>query len=145
MMIVTAIVGVLGAIAVPNYLQWISRYQLKGATMEVTSQLATSRFVAMTRNTAITATFSITSGQLLSVGTDTGGTQVFSQTTNFPRVTALTVVSGGSIQFSSSGLRASGPVGADQLIQLTNDRGQIYSVRLTQGGKASWCPKSSCP
>jgi Tfp pilus assembly protein FimT len=145
MMMVTAIVGVLGALAVPNYVQWQARYQLKSAAMEVTSQLTTSRFVAMTRNTAITTTFSISGGHLVTVGTNTGGAEVIRQATSLPKVTAVTLVGGGSLQFSSTGLRASGALGTDQLVRLTNETGLVYSVRLTQGGKASWCPKSSCP
>jgi prepilin-type N-terminal cleavage/methylation domain-containing protein len=145
MMMVTAIVGILGAIAVPNYLQWQARYQLKAAAMEVTNQLMASRFLSMTRNTAVTTAFSISSGQLVSVATNAGGTEFFRQATNLPKVTAVSVVGGGSLQFSSTGLRASGALGADQVIQLTNVTGQVYSVRLTQGGKASWCPKSFCP
>jgi prepilin-type N-terminal cleavage/methylation domain-containing protein len=147
-MTVAAIIGLLSAIAVPNYLQWQSRYQLKQAAMEITSQLTTSRFVAMTRNVPVTTTFSISGGQLLTIATnatDATAPPVFLQASTLPKVTAVAVQGGGILQFSSSGLRASGAIGSDQLIQVTNDRGQIYSVRLTQGGKASWCPKNTCP
>ena len=144
-MIVTAIIGLLSAIAVPNYLQWQSRYQVKQAAMEITSELTTSRFVAMNRNTAITTTFTLSGGQLTTLATDPGGNAVFFQTTRLPKVTTLVLVGGGNLQFSSSGLRASGTPGSDQLIQLTNDAGKTYSVRLTQGGKANWCPRDSCP
>jgi prepilin-type N-terminal cleavage/methylation domain-containing protein len=144
-MIVTAIIGLLSALAIPNYLQWQSRYQLKQAAMEITSELTTSRFVAMNRNVSITTTFAITGGQLTTTAIDPSGGAVFTQATNIPKVTSVVLVGGGNLQFSSSGLRASGTPGADQLIQVTNDIGKIYSVRLTQGGKASWCPRSSCP
>lgn len=144
-MIVTAIIGLLSAIAVPNYLQWHSRYQLKQAAMEITSGLSTSRFIAMNRNVAITTTFAITGGQLTTTVNDPSGNAVFNQATNVPKVTSVVLVGGGNLQFSSSGLRASGTPGVDQLIQLTNNTGTTYSVRLTQGGKARWCAKSSCP
>lgn len=145
MMIVTAIIGILSSIAVPNYIQWQARYQLKQAAMEVTSQLSTSRFVAMTRNVAITTAFAISGGQLVTVATDPSGTQIFQQATTVPKVSTVAVQGGGNLQFSSSGLRASGALGSDQLVQVTNNQGLVYSVRLTQGGKASWCPRDTCP
>ena len=144
-MIVTAIIGLLSALAIPNYLQWQSRYQLKQAAMEITSELTTSRFVAMNRNVAITTTFTVAGGQLTTTATDPSGGAVFTQATTIPKVTSVVLVGGGNLRFSPSGLRASGAPGADQLIQVTNDIGKVYSVRLTQGGKASWCPRSSCP
>jgi len=144
-MITTAIIGILSAIAVPNYVQWHARYQLKQAAMEVTSGLATSRFMAMNRNIPLTTTFAIVGGQLTTTSSDSSGNQVFTQTTNMPRVTSVVLVGGGNIQFSSSGLRASGTPGVDQLIQLTNVNGTTYSVRLTQGGKARWCSQATCP
>lgn len=147
-MTVTAIIGLLSAIAIPNYLQWQSRYQLKQAAMEITSQLTASRFVAMTRNVPVTTTFSISGGQLLTIATnatDATAPPVFLQASTLPKVTTVAVQGGGILQFSSSGLRSSGTLGSDQLIQITNDIGKIYSVRLTQGGKASWCPKDTCP
>lgn len=144
-MIVAAIIGLLSAIAVPNYLQWQSRYQLKQAVMEIASELNTSRFLAMNRNAAITTTFAISGGQLTTLATDPSGNPLITQATNLPKITNLVLVGGGTLQIGSSGLRASGTPGSDQLIQVTNDVGKIYSVRLTQGGKASWCPKDTCP
>jgi type IV fimbrial biogenesis protein FimT len=144
-MIVTAIIGLLSAIAVPNYLQWQSRYQLKEAAMEITSELMMSRFLAMNRNVAITTTFTISGGQLTTFATDPNGNPLITQVTRLPKVTNFVLVGGGNLQFGSSGLRASGTPGSDQLIQVTNDTGKVYSVRLTQGGKANWCPKDTCP
>ena len=57
MMIAVAIIGIGSAIAVPSYLQWNARSQLRQATSELQSNLVQARMVAKNRNTAMTATF----------------------------------------------------------------------------------------
>lgn len=142
-MVVSAIVGITASLAVPNYLQWNSRYQLKQVVMEIHSQLGVSRLLAMNRNTSVNLAVVVAGSQVSLTLTDATGVQVVSpQTINVSHVTAV----GGTttIQFNSLGLRSSGAAG-DQLMTVGNDRGLTYSVRVTQGGKASWCPKATCP
>lgn len=143
-MIVVAIVGITSVIAVPNYLIWYARHQLTQAAMEITSQLAVSRLAAMTRNSTTSTTVAIGSGQLIMTATNASGGSVYTQMTEIPHVSTVTFLSGTNIQFSPLGLRTSAGAG-DQVIGITNDRGLQYSVRVTQGGKAIWCPKASCP
>lgn len=143
-MIAVAILGVATMLAVPNYSVWYSRHQLKQAAMEITSQLAVSRLTAMTRSSTTTTTVAIGSGQLIMTATNASGGAVYNQMTAIPHVSTVTFLSGTNIQFSPLGLRTSAGAG-DQVIGITNDRGLQYSVRVTQGGKAIWCPKASCP
>lgn len=56
-MIAVAILGIGAAIAVPSYIQWIARSQLRQAASELQSNLVQARMVAKNRNTAMTATF----------------------------------------------------------------------------------------
>ena len=69
-MIAVAIVGILAMVAVPNYLQWNARYQLKQATTELAGSLNLARMAAMNRNLAVTATLVLVSGR---VNVDFGG------------------------------------------------------------------------
>ena len=55
-MIAVAIVGILAMVAVPNYLQWNARYQLKQGTTELAGSLNLARMAAMNRNLAVTVT-----------------------------------------------------------------------------------------
>ena len=55
-MIVVAIIGVVSAIAVPSYVQWNARYQLRQAASELQTNLLLARMSAKNRNTAMTAT-----------------------------------------------------------------------------------------
>lgn len=56
MMVAIAILGVLVGIAVPNYLSWNARYELKGAARELSSNLTLAKLSAISRNTPITLT-----------------------------------------------------------------------------------------
>lgn len=141
MMVVGAIVSIGTMVAVPSYTQWNSKYQLKQAVTEINSQLSMARFVAMNRNTTVNAAVTVASGQLIIAAADAAGAPVFQQTTNVPHVANMGPT---AIQFNSLGLRSGGGAG-DQLMTVDNDKGLRYSIRVTPGGKSSWCSKSTCP
>lgn len=69
-MIAVAIVGILAMVAVPNYIQWNARYQLKQGTTELAGSLTLARMAAMNRNLAVTVTLALVSGR---VNVDFGG------------------------------------------------------------------------
>lgn len=142
MMVVGAIISIGTIIAIPGYTQWNAKYQLKQAAMEVTNQLAVARFAAMNQNTRVRVTTTVASSQLNIAFTNSAGSQVLSpQTLGVPHV--VTIGGTTQIDFNSLGLRATS--GASQTMTLTNDKGLTYSVVVPPGGKAAWCPKSSCP
>jgi len=55
--IAVAIVGILSAIAVPNYLGWLPRHRLAGAASDVQMALNAARLEAIKANTVVTVNF----------------------------------------------------------------------------------------
>ncbi len=132
-MIAVAIVGILAMVAVPNYLQWNARYQLKQATTELAGSLNLARMAAMNRNLAVTATLALVSGR---VNVDFGGALA-------PIVLPQAVVAftgGPTIQFNQQGLSA-----ANVPLTLVSGQGTIYSVVVAPSGKVNWCAYATCP
>lgn len=134
-MIAVAIVGILAMVAVPNYLQWNARYQLKQATTELAGSLSLARMAAMNRNLAVTATLALVSGR---VNVDFGGALA-------PIVLPQTVVGftgGPTIQFTQQGLSGAA---ANVPVTLMSQQGTTYSVVVTPAGKVNWCAHATCP
>lgn len=134
-MIAVAIVGILAMVAVPNYMQWNARYQLKQATTELAGSLNLARMAAMNRNLAVTVTLALVSGK---VNVDFGGALA-------PVVLPQTIVAftgGPTVQFTQQGLSGSA---ANQTLALVSQQGTTYSVVVTPGGKVNWCAHSTCP
>ena len=137
---VTAIVGILTGLAMPAYNQWNARYQLKQAASEIQSHMTHARWIAMNRNTTVRVALTTVSGKVqLNVTDATGAQQFLPPSTMMGTINSVT---GGPVQFSSMGLLANGP---SALIQVSNVKNQTYSVWVNAGGKATWCPKSTCP
>ena len=59
-LIVVAIIGIAALIALPNYLVWQSRSELRQAVTEVQNQLLMARMAALSRNAPVTVAISIT-------------------------------------------------------------------------------------
>lgn len=142
MMVVLAIIGITAAIAVPNYLQWNSKSQLREAATRIQSQLALARMAAMNRNTTVNVNLAMAGNLVTVVTTAANGNQVFPVETLMSHVIGF---AGGPIQFSSLGVRAGGGAGA-QFITVQNDTGLTYSIQVLPGGKATWCvsPAPNC-
>ena len=141
LMIVVAIIGIASALAIPNYVEWKSQHDLREAVSEFSSNLNLARVVAMNRNRQATVTIQVGGGGLIDVSGTAGGTPIFSTQTLSGSVTGLP---GGTanVLFSSMGLSAAA---ANQVIQLVNTRGLVYSVLVMPSGKVTWCAKSTCP
>jgi len=141
-MIVVAIIGIASALAIPNYVEWKAQHDLREAVSEFSSNLTLARVVAMNRNRQATVTIQVGGGGLINVsGSTTGAVPIFSTQTLSSSVTGLP---GGTtnVLFSSMGLSAAA---ANQVIQLVNTKGLIYSVLVMPSGKVTWCAKSTCP
>ena len=142
LMIVVAIIGIAAALAIPNYLEWKSQYDLREAVSQFTSNLNLARIVAMNRNRQATVTIQVGGGGLINVsGTTTGAIPIFSTQSMSSSVTGLP---GGTtnVLFSSLGLSKAA---ANQLIPIVNTRGLVYSVLVMPSGKVTWCPNPTCP
>ena len=142
-MIVVAIIGLSATLAIPSYIGWLARVQLKDVAETINTQLVMGRFAAMNRNSTVTVTVAAVPSQVNITATDASGAPAFvAPTISASHVTAVGGVT--TFQFNSMGLRADNG-GVDQLLTVNNDTGLIYSVLVTGGGKARWCPKSTCP
>ena len=141
LMIVVAIIGIASALAIPNYVEWKAQHDLREAVSEFSSNLNLARVVAMNRNRQATVTIQVGGGGLIDVSGTAGGTPIFSTQTLSGSVTGLP---GGTanVLFSSMGLSAAA---ANQVIQLVNTRGLVYSVLVMPSGKVTWCAQSTCP
>ena len=144
-MIVVAIIGIASALAVPNYLQWKAQYDLREAVSVLSSNLNLARIVAMNRNRQATVTVQLSPGGVVQILGVTGVTptllNIFSPETMNGSVTGLP---GGTtnVMFSSMGLSTAA---ANQVIQIANTRGDVYSVLVMPSGKVTSCAKSTCP
>ena len=141
-MIVVAIIGIASALAIPNYVEWKAQHDLREAVSEFSSNLTLARIVAMNRNRQATVTIQVGGGGLINIsGNTTGAVPIFSTQILSSSVTGLP---GGTtnVLFSSMGLSGTA---ANQVIQIVNSRGLIYSVLVMPSGKVTWCAKDTCP
>lgn len=140
LMIITGIIGLTAAMAVPRFVEWVARYQLKQAMTEIVGDMNMAKLAAMNRNRQATVTLQQV-GSLVQVSGIAAGQDVFPTSTFMSRVTTLP---GGTatINFSSMGLSTATVA---QTIQVQNSYGLIYSVSVLPSGKVSWCARSSCP
>ena len=141
-MIVVAIIGIASALAIPNYVEWKAQHDLREAVSEFSTNLTLARVVAMNRNRQATVTIQVGGGGLINVsGNTTGAVPIFSTQILSSNVTGLP---GGTanVLFSSMGLSGTA---ANQVIQVVNTRGVVYSVLVMPSGKVTWCAKSTCP
>ena len=161
-MVAVSIVGIASAIAVPSYLQWNARYQLRQATSDLQSNLLQARMAAKNTNTAVTAAFNKAANGTYSVAfggtlapvnlpnSVTGGSMILVATLGPPPTTNVTDFASsppgplGTIGFSQQGLRVAGGIG-NQTVTLTSVDGTTYSVVVAPSGKINWCPRSTCP
>ena len=140
LMIGVAIIGIASVLAIPNYVEWKARHDLREAVSEFSSNLNLARVVAMNRNRQATVTIQLVGG-LINVSGSAGGTPIFSTQTLNGNVTGLP---GGTtnVLFSSMGLSKAA---ANQVIQIVNTRGVVYSVSVMPSGKVTWCASFTCP
>ena len=170
MMVVVGIIALLSAIAVPNYLDWNRKYQLRGAVGDLHGNLQLARMSAMNQNTTVTVTVTqAASTSPVSVTfTDAAGAAVLPAMT-FVTGLSLTNASGATVsspqvaQFISSG-RPGNPLTSSsnnlcittsgayttcssstpQALNFKNTADVNYRVVITTTGKASWCYSASC-
>lgn len=172
LMVVTAILSTLVMIAIPNYLDWNRKYQLRGAVGDLYGNLQLARMSAMNQNATVTVTVTqAASTSPVSVAfTNAAGSAVLPAMT-FVTGLSLTNASGASVsspqvaQFISSGrpvdpsttpsasnnlcITTSGAYTAcsrstPQALNFKNTANVNYRIVITTTGKASWCYSASC-
>lgn len=154
-LIVVAIIGIAGLIAVPNYLVWQSRSELRQAVTEVQNQLLLARMAALSRNAPVTVAISITNGAVLTTTTNaaTGVQMLGSFSVRLPHVVDLKVGPSAAwtsavtanVSFNSMGLRSGGPGPTlNQELAMVNDKGVQFAMKVTPRGIVNWCQDSVC-
>lgn len=172
MMVVVGIISLLSAIAIPNYLDWNRKYQLREAVGNLYGNLQLARMSAMNQNTtvSVTVTQASSSSPAVVTFTDASGAAVMSSL-SFVTGLSLTNASGASVsspqvaQFTSSGrpadpsttpsasnnlcITSSGAYttcsrSTPQALNFKNMADVNYRIVITTTGKVSWCYSASC-
>jgi type IV pilus assembly protein PilA len=155
MLIVVAIMGIAGIIALPNYLVWQSRSELRQAVTEVQNQLLLARMAALSRNAPVTVAISLTNGAVLTTTTNAAtGVQVLaSLSVRLPHVVDLKVGPSAAwtsavtanVSFNSMGMRSGGPGPTlNQELAMVNDKGVQFAMKVTPRGVVNWCQDTVC-
>ena len=154
-LIVVAIMGIAALIALPNYLVWQSRSELRQAVTEVQNQLLLARMAALSRNAPVTVAISVTNGAVLTTTTNaaTGALVLASVSVRLPHVVDLKVGPSASwtstvtanVSFNSMGMRSGGPGPTlNQELAMVNDKGVQFAMKVTPRGVVNWCQDSVC-
>ena len=147
MMIVVAIIGIGASIAVPEFIKWNARTQLRQATSEIASQLTMARMAAMNRNRGVDVTIQATSGvvNVSAVASGGSGTVIPSRSL----MNSVKSVTGGpvTVSFSSLGVKTSAGTGT-QTFGVCDANNVQYSVTIIPTGRVNWSVSSTatpCP
>jgi len=135
-MVVCVILGIATTLAVPNFLEWQARNQLRYVTSEVATQLTLSRMSAMNRNRGVNVTLQNVGGRVrISAVTTSDNVSVLDEEVQSKG--ALVNGSPITVSFSSMGLRTSAGIGV-QTIGVCNVQKLQYSVTIIPAGKVNW-------
>ena len=141
MMIAVAIVGIASVIAIPSYIEWKARHDLREAVSEIASDLNLARVVAINRNRQATVTIQLSGSGIVQVSGLASGLAIFPAQTMNGSVTGLPDGTT-NVAFSSMGLSTAT---ANQSFRIANAKGLVYSVSVMPSGKVTWCTTSTCP
>lgn len=150
--VVAVIIGTLAAIAIPNYINWLPNYRLKGAVNDLYSNVQRVRLEAVKRNTDVgisftTVIFPATGGSYQAFiddgaggGTASNAIQDGTETTLFqvpmPASCSLylanfTGIPGTGTGYNARGLPLGNRVGT---VELRNDQLRWYQMSLSNAG-----------
>ena len=157
--IVVAIIGILAAIAIPNFLSWLPNMRLKAAARDLHSDMQRAKMEAVKRNTNVVILFNAVAcpGLPAAVPTPGGGYQIFVDdgagggtvknnirdgsevilsTVTMPIDTALCAENfGGNTGFTPKGLLIGNNIGT---VTMDNRTNRSYSMTLTIAGGIRW-------
>ena len=126
MMIVIGVLGILMAIALPNFSQWIASERVRGAANDLYSGLMMARSEAMKRNVQVDVTRTSGSSTDWSAGWSvklTGGT-VF-QTQDASSAVTITGPSAGTVSYSYTGRPVTASIDAEFVASSTNYSSEV--------------------
>lgn len=139
-MIVTVIIGIAAALAVPNFTMMYARHELYQATTSLYNRLVFARSAAISRNAMIVATpANVVGAESQVTFTAPLGLE------RLPLRVTFFIVPAQPIGFTPRGLSTT-PL-ATQTIQLQSvrDPNLIYSISLAPSGKVTWCARAITP
>ena len=148
-MVVCVIIGFATTLAVPNFLAWQARNQLRYVTSEVATQLMLARMTAMNRNREVNVTLQNIGGSVVRISGVIASDSSSFLNQDIQAKGALVNGSPKTVSFSSLGLRTSAGT-APQTIGICNAEKLQYSVTIIPGGKVNWATtiastEPSCP
>ena len=152
-MVVVGIIGIMSAIAIPNYSVWVNTYRLKSAANELYSNIQKAKLTAVKRNTQCAITFTASgasAGYVVYVDNDKdfkygGGddiiTTIFLSSYQNVTIDSVNFVDGGSgptIAFKPNAIPvAPGGVWPNGTTVFKNANGKTLSVVVSQAGNIS--------
>jgi len=149
--VVIALIGILAAIAIPNYISWLPNYRLKGAARDLYSSLQKAKLEAVKRNACTgtiftTVVFPAEGGSYLSFfddgagggiacnGIQDGGEALFlsaASPRNVSLISASSIGTANGVCFNSTGgIRGS----QSGNIQLRNNNSRWYRISVLAAG-----------
>lgn len=134
-LVVIGLIGILAAIAIPNYISWLPNYRLKGAARDLYSDMQKAKMEAVKRNLTVTMNFTPGVGVPCQGGsytfTDSNGTNIVINSVSNGVCIAPPPASAFPNGFRANGL-ASGATGT---IRLTHpDTNRVYTITQTIAG-----------
>lgn len=139
--IVGAILSIVAALSVPNFMQMYAKHELYQATTSLYNRLILARSSAISRSAMIAATpASVPMGQDTVAFTAPLGIETLPQNVRF--ITPLPVSPFG---FTPRGLSTTPLVTQTVQLQSTRDPNLIYTISLMPSGKVTWCRQAINP
>ena len=144
--VVSAIIGILAAIAIPSYLNWLPDYRLKRATRDLYGAAMRAKGEAVKRNVNCALTFQGTTGYIVYVDSDgdfafDAGETIIIQVQQWHKQVSLSTVNftdnggGPTIAFQPNALPTdSGGGMANGTVSLANTNGKVRNVVISRAG-----------
>jgi prepilin-type N-terminal cleavage/methylation domain-containing protein len=141
--VVSAIIAIGTALAVPTYLRWVPSYQLSQTISTLASSVNYARIAARTRNTTMTLGLAVVAGKWnIQYGGGLLPTEPLPETVCGGPAPCSIVNPAVTVGFTPRGLSTAA---ANTTLQISNTLGTTYSVTVTPGGRVVVCKKATCP
>ena len=143
LMIVVSIIGILGVVAVPNFVTSTSSYKLKNISVDLCSNLRKARSVAVKMNTNVEVTFDIKKKEYSSPAIDNGEPVRFENGVSFGHGNATVGAKDGSDSIPSDGVSFTSEkatinnqgISNAGYVYLQNGKGEAYAVGVHTSGR----------
>ena len=143
LMIVVSIIGILGVIAVPNFVSSTSSYKLKNTSVDLCSNLRKARSIAVKQNTDVNITFDINHNQYSCPAINNGQPVDLENGVSFGHGNATVGAKDGSDSIPSDGVSFTSEkatinnqgISNAGYVYLQNGKGEAYAVGVHTSGR----------